>query len=141
MSVIYFSESSEKYYGFTIFLEKCKQTAEISWLFISDVTISKNFVKQIFSIFHPDVTAYLHLFSQTTQWAKFLYQYPCFVITPIYKWLGCNQQIFYISLSITQFWIFWKKITYLGFFLYLDGLWKKLKFFHPILAKNYSTVL
>ena len=38
------------------------------------------------------------------------YQYPCFVINPIYIWRGCNQQIFYISFAITHFWILWKKI-------------------------------
>ena len=103
------SQSSEKYQGFTIFWKKCKQTAEISWLFIWDVKISKKLFKQSFGIFYSHVRTYLGLRSPTTQWPKFLCQYPCFVINPIYIWPGCRWQIFYISLSTTQFWIFWKK--------------------------------
>ena len=105
-----FSETREKYHGFTIFLKKCKQTAEISWLFFWDVKISKNFVKQSFGIFHSDVRSYLGLSSPTTQWPKCLHRYLCFVINPIYIWRGCLQQIFYISFGTTQFWIFWKEI-------------------------------
>ena len=75
-----FSEYYNDKCEFIIFLKKCKQTAEISWLFFWDVKISKKFVKQKFSIFYPYVTAYLHLCSQTTQQQKISCQYPCFVI-------------------------------------------------------------
>ena len=42
------------------------------------------------------------------------------LLIPIYIWRGCYGQIFYISLSITQFWIFWKKIQNK-----LRGTWEK----------------
>ena len=91
-------------------MKKCKQTAEISWLFIWDVKISKSFVKQSFSIFYPNVKSYHSLCSPTTQQQRMSYQYPCFVINSIYIWRGSRQQIFYISFAITHFWILWKKI-------------------------------
>ena len=91
-------------------MKKCKQTAEISWLFFWDVKISKIFAKQSFGIFHSDDWSYLGLSSPTFQWPKCLHRYLCFVINPIYIWRGCLQQIFYISFGTTQFWIFWKEI-------------------------------
>ena len=100
----------EKYYGFTIFWKKCKQTAEISWLFIWDVKISKNFVKLSCSIFYPYVKSYHSLCSPTTQQPRMSYQCPCFVINPIYIWRGCNQQIFDILFATTHFWILCNKI-------------------------------
>ena len=117
-----FSVCSRKYYRFSIFLKKCKQTAEISWLFIWDVKISKNSVKQSFCIFNPHVRSYFGLCSPTPQKPKTVYLYPCFVITPIYIWPGFPRQIFYISLSTTQFWILWKKIQ-----SKLDGKYSKLE--------------
>ena len=77
---MWFSEYSEQFYWFTIFFEKCKQTAEISWLFIWDVKISKSFVKQIFCIFYSYVRTYLGLSCPTTQQLKISFQRPCFVI-------------------------------------------------------------
>ena len=79
--------------------------------FLSEMSkFQKKIVKQSFGIFYSDVRTYLGLSSPTTQWPKLLCQYPCFVINPIYIWPGFPGQIFYISLSTTQFWIFWKKI-------------------------------
>ena len=95
---------------FCFHLKKCKQTAEISWLFFWDVKISKNFVKQKFSISCPYVTAYLHLFSATTQQPKFLRQYPVLLFTAISKWKIILRQFFDILFVITQFLILWKKI-------------------------------
>ena len=91
-------------------MKKYKQTAEISWLFIWDVKILKNFVKQSFGIFDPNVRSYLGLCSPTTQQPKTSYQYPCFVIHLYTITTTFPRQIFYISLSTTQFWILWKKI-------------------------------
>ena len=105
-----FSDCNKNHYGFIIFFEKCKQTAEISWLFIWDVRISKKFVKQSFSIFYPYVKSYHSLCSPTTQQPRMSYQCPCFVINPIYIWRGCPRQIFYISFATTHFWILCKKI-------------------------------
>ena len=105
-----FSECNKTYHEFTIFLKKCKQSAEISWLFFWDVKISKNFVKQKFSISCPYVTAYLHLFSATTQQPKFLRQYPVLLFTAISKWKIILRQFFDILFVITQFLILWKKI-------------------------------
>ena len=79
-----FSDCSIIHFEFTFFLKKCKQTAEISWLFIWDVKISKNFVKHSFSIFYPYVKSYHSLCSPTTQQPRMSYQCPCFVINPIY---------------------------------------------------------
>ena len=104
------SQSSEKYQGFTIFWKKCKQTAEISWLFIWDVKISKNFVKQNFSIFYPYVKSYHSLCSPTTQQPRMSYQCPCFVIDRISQWKRVRWQFFDILSALTQFWILCKKI-------------------------------
>ena len=50
-----------------IFCEKCKQTAEISWLFFWDVKIRKKVILENFVIFYPDVKTYLYLCSPSTQ--------------------------------------------------------------------------
>ena len=116
----------EKYYGFTIFWKKCKQTAEISWLFIWDVKISKKLEKQSFGIFYSDVRTYLSLSSRTTQWPKLLCQYPCFVINPIYIRPGSPRQILFILVEwhpILNFLIknpYWMK-------RHLGKVWKNIK--------------
>ena len=50
-----------------IFCEKCKQTAEISWLFYWDAKILKNYINENFVIFYRYVKTYLHLYSPSTQ--------------------------------------------------------------------------
>ena len=50
-----------------IFCEKCKQTAEISWLFFWDGKISKKVINKNFVIFYCDVKTYLILCSPSTQ--------------------------------------------------------------------------
>ena len=91
-------------------MKKCKQTAEISWLFIWDVKISKKLFKQNFCIFNPHVRSYLCLCSLTTQKPKTLYLCPCFVIYLYTLTKKFPQQIFYISFATTHFWILCKKI-------------------------------
>ena len=91
-------------------MKKCKQTAEISWLFIWDVKILKNFVKQSFGIFDPNVRSYLGLCSPTTQQPKTSYQYPCFVIHPIPLRKNLSQQFFDILSKICHFWNLWNII-------------------------------
>ena len=61
------SVCSLNYSEFLIFLNVCKQTAEISWLFFWDVKISKKVINKSFVIFHPDVKTYLCLCSPATQ--------------------------------------------------------------------------
>ena len=62
-----FSVCFQSNFEIFIFGEKCKQTAEISWLFFWDVKISKKVINKNFVIFHRDVKTYLSLCSPSTQ--------------------------------------------------------------------------
>ena len=62
-----FADSSINHFEFSLFLKKCKQTAEISWLFFWDIKISKKFINKNFSVFYCDVKTYLTLCSPSTQ--------------------------------------------------------------------------
>ena len=62
-----FSVCNQSNFENFIFCEKCKQTAEISWLFFWDVKISKKVINKNFVIFHRDVKTYLSLCSPSTQ--------------------------------------------------------------------------
>ena len=97
------------------FFEKCKQTAEISWLFISNVKIQKNYEKQNFGICYPDVKTYLDLFSPTAQKPK--------IFIPI--------SILCISRHLGT------KNNAKAIFLYV-GL---LSLFHDIMKKNWHKIL
>ena len=50
-----FSDCSCEDFEIYIFWEKCKQTAEISWLFFSEVKNSKYLIKDSFGKFCADV--------------------------------------------------------------------------------------
>ena len=56
-----------KIFEFIYFLKKCKQTAEISWLFFRDVKISKKCINKKFVPFYRDVKIYLNLGCPLTQ--------------------------------------------------------------------------
>ena len=62
-----FSVFNQSIFEIFVFCEKCKQTAEISWLFFWDVKISKKVINKNFVIFHCDVKTYLSLCSPSTQ--------------------------------------------------------------------------
>ena len=62
-----FSVCNRSNFEIFIFCEKCKQTAEISWLFFWDVKISKKVINKNFVIFYRDVKTYLDLCSPCTQ--------------------------------------------------------------------------
>ena len=62
-----FSDCSRNDFEIYNFWEKCKQTAEISWLFFWDVKISKKFIKENFVFFYRDVKTYLTFCSPSTQ--------------------------------------------------------------------------
>ena len=62
-----FSNSSINHFEFSLFLKKCKQTAEISWFFFWDVKISKKFIKENFVIFYRYFRTYLSLCSPSSQ--------------------------------------------------------------------------
>ena len=62
-----FSVCNRSNFEIFIFCEKCKQTAEISWLFFWDVKISKKVINKNFVIFHRIIKTYLSLCSPSTQ--------------------------------------------------------------------------
>ena len=62
-----FSICNQRIFEIFVFCEKCKQTAEISWLFFWDVKISKKVINKKFIIFHCDVKTYFSLCSPSTQ--------------------------------------------------------------------------
>ena len=62
-----FSVWNQRNFEIFIFGEKCKQTAEISWLFFWDVKILKKVINKNFVIFHRNVKTYLSLCSPSTQ--------------------------------------------------------------------------
>ena len=64
---MHFSDCSINIFEFTFFQKKCKQTAEISWLFFWDVKIWKKLFQKILSVFYPDVKTYLDLCGPSTQ--------------------------------------------------------------------------
>ena len=104
-----FINSSIYHFEFLLFLKKCKQTAEISWLFFWDVKISKKFVKQKFSIFYPDVTAYLHLCSQQPNGRKSHANIHVLLLTAKCQPYLSTRQFFYILFVTSHFWILWKE--------------------------------
>ena len=61
-----FSVCNQSIFEIFIFCEKCKQTAEISWLLFWDVKISKKVINKNFVFFHRDVKTYLSLCSPST---------------------------------------------------------------------------
>ena len=62
-----FSDCTINIFEFIYFLKKCKQTAEISWLFFWDVKISKKCINKKFVPFYRDVKTYLNLGGPLTQ--------------------------------------------------------------------------
>ena len=62
-----FSVCNRSIFEIFVFCEKCKQTAEISWLLFWDVKISKKVINKIFVIFYRDVKTYLDLCCSCTQ--------------------------------------------------------------------------
>ena len=62
-----FSVCNRSIFEIFVFCEKCKQTAEISWLLFWDVKISKKVINKNFVIFYRDVKTYLDLCSPCTQ--------------------------------------------------------------------------
>ena len=62
-----FSVCNQSIFEIFVFCEKCKQTAEISWLFFWDVKISKKVINKNFVIFYRDVKTYLSLCGPSTQ--------------------------------------------------------------------------
>ena len=62
-----FSVFNQSIFEIFVFCEKCKQTAEISWLFFWDVKISKKVINKNFVIFYRDVKTYLSLCGPSTQ--------------------------------------------------------------------------
>ena len=51
LTVIWFSECSKNYHDFIIFLKKCKQTAEISWLFSEMSKFQKILLNKVLAFF------------------------------------------------------------------------------------------
>ena len=107
-------------------MKKRKQTAEISWLFIWDVKILKNFVKQSFDIFDPNVRSYIGLCSPTTQQPKTSYQYPCFVIHLYTLTKKFEPAIFWYFVKNMSFLNFMKKKSNLNYMASIQNL-KKLQ--------------
>ena len=63
-----FSVCNPRYFEIFICCEKCKQTAEISWLFFWDVKISKKIINKKFDICYRDIKTYLNLCGPSAQW-------------------------------------------------------------------------
>ena len=107
--VIWFSECSKNYHNFIIFLKKCKQTAEISWLFYWDVKISKKFIKQKFSIF---IQMWQHTFifvvKQPNGRKSHANIHGLLLTAKCQPYLS-TRQFFYILFVTSHFWILWKK--------------------------------
>ena len=97
-----FSVCNRSNFEIFIFCEKCKQTAEISWLFFWDVKISKKVINKNFVFFHRDVKTYLSLCSPSTHHEiSYLPNISVMLFVVIFK----RKKLYWIFQLILHLWI------------------------------------